>query len=385
MFFGRHWLVMHIAQATLVMAGEERRADRTALIAINAGVIDVIGTVDVLSKAVSNVWHKSAKSSSARLLIEIHYNHVLLRSVNEFLATVPFDFYELSLFRLVVKHGSFTKAAELAGLTQSAISRQIQGMEDSLGVPLLERTTRRVRPTPAGEFLFRESAHLLGGVEQTLSGLREEFLGARKEVRVGVSRTIGLAYLPGFFHANLRKLPEVGCRVTYQPSTEICAALEANELDLGVLCPPRRLPRTLSVTHRFDDAFTVIAPRQSAATFQAITKSPKALLHWLGSQSWLLIEDRSNTGQLLRRWMSGLGLKIDPTMQLDNFDLIINLVALGMGVSVVPIRALALYGRKRNIQRLPMRQRFTRELVVAVRRGGRTPEHLTKFVANVLF
>lgn len=61
-----------------------------------------------------------------------------MRSMNQFLSTVPFDLYELALFHLVVKHRSFTKAAEIAGLTQSAITRQMQGVESSLGIQLLE-------------------------------------------------------------------------------------------------------------------------------------------------------------------------------------------------------------------------------------------------------
>jgi DNA-binding transcriptional LysR family regulator len=157
--------------------------------------------------------------------------------MNQFLSTVPFDLYELALFRLIVKHGSFTKAAEIAGLTQSAITRQIQGIENSLGIQLLERTTRNVRITPAGEFLYREATRLLGDVEQSLQHLAQEFAGARKEVRVDVSRTIGLAYLPGFFHANLRRLPQVGYRVACQGSDAILSALESNEQDIGVLCP----------------------------------------------------------------------------------------------------------------------------------------------------
>src|SRR5207248_3630328 len=144
---------------------------------------------------------------------------------------------------------SFTKAAALAGLTQSAVTRQMQGIENSLGINLLERTTRSVRMTSAGEFLFAESSRLLGDVEQALRRMREDFGNARKEVRFGVSRTIGLAYLPGFFHANLRRLPEVACRVSYQNSAAILSALEANELDIGVLCGPPRLPSTLRVTH----------------------------------------------------------------------------------------------------------------------------------------
>lgn len=138
--------------------------------------------------------------------------------MHEFLKTAPFDIYELHLFQLVAQHRSFTKAAEVVGLTQSAVTRQVQGIETKLGVELFERTTRSVRVTPAGEMLLSESVRLLGSVQHTLQRVREEFAGAKKEIRVGVSRSIGLAYLPGFFHANIRHLPNTGYRVSYQQS-----------------------------------------------------------------------------------------------------------------------------------------------------------------------
>lgn len=308
-----------------------------------------------------------------------------MRIVNDFLATAPFDLYELSLFNLVVKHRSFTKAAEVAGLTQSAITRQMQGMETSLGIDLLERTTRSVRVTKAGEFLFHESTKLLGDVDQSLRRLKEDFANARKEIRIGVSRSIGLAHLPGFFHANLRRGLKVGYRVSYQPSSEILSALEANELDLGVLCPPAHLPRTLSVTHRFTDAFTLIAPAGLATAFESLPKSRTTRLVWLARQSWLLLEEGTNTGSGLDRWMRRLGLKVEPAMQLDSFDLIITLVALGMGISFVPMRALALHGQKKSLTRLHWSERFERELVVVTRKHRKHPQHLTEFVENILF
>src|SRR5581483_8999484 len=107
-----------------------------------------------------------------------------MQFMHEYLATTPFDLYELYLFHLVAKHGSFTRAAGIAGLTQSAVTRQLQGMESSLGLDLLKRTTRSVRLTSAGEFLYHESARLLGDVEKSFRRLREEFAGARKEVAV---------------------------------------------------------------------------------------------------------------------------------------------------------------------------------------------------------
>lgn len=307
-----------------------------------------------------------------------------MRHMNDYLARVPFDLYALSLFRLVAEQRSFTRAAEQAGLTQSAVTRQIRSMEDKLGVPLLERTTRSVAPTPAGAWLLKESERLLGDVDGVLRRMREEFAGAKKVVQVGVSRSIALSYLPGFFHANLRRAPDVACRLRYETGDAIVRALEGNELDVGVICAPTRVPATLRVTHRFDDAFTLIAPAESAASFPK-RAGKDGLRRWAEAQSWLLLDEKSQTGRRVRGWMATHGCKVEPTLRLDGYDLIINLVALGMGAAFVPIRALALYGRKRAIRRLPWPDRFVRKLVVVVRANREQPAHVERFVGNVLF
>lgn len=311
--------------------------------------------------------------------------HRFSTPMHEYLATAPFDIYELHLFHLVAQHHSFTKAAAVAGLTQSAVTRQVQGMEAGLGLELFERTTRSVQLTPGGEALWRESGRLLGEIDQTLKGLREDFADAKKQVRVSVSRSVGLAYLPGFFHANLRRLPQVGYHVAYQPSADILSALEANAIDVGVLCPPHRLPQTIRVTHRFSDTFTLIAPPEAAASFEASAHRRASRREWMNAQNWLVLDEQANTGRRLRQWMVRQGFRGQPAMQLPGFDLIINLVALGMGVSFVPARALALYGRKRTLRRVPWPDRFVRELVVLVRRHRKLPDHVAQFINNVLF
>ena len=247
----------------------------------------------------------------------------------------------------------------------------------------MERTTRNVSLTKAGRFLFQESLRLLGNVDQSLRRLKEDFANVKKEIRVGVSHSVSLAHLPGFFHANLRHQLNIKYDVFYQTSADILTSLEANELDLGVLCPPPRLPKTLCVTHRFTDAFTLIAPVELMAQYQATAK-PK-INPWLSKQSWLLFDEKTNTGKKLRKWMASSNLKVEPSVQLDNFDLIITLVSIGMGVSFVPIRSLALYGQKKRLVRLPMTNRFERELVVLMRRHRKQPEHLKEFVKNILF
>lgn len=305
--------------------------------------------------------------------------------MNEYLKTAPFDIYGLHMFHLVAQHRSFTRAAEVAGLTQSAVTRQVQGMEASLGLTLFERTTRSVSLTPAGEALQRESARLVGDVAQTLKTLREEFSDAKKEIRVGVSRSVGLAYLPGFFHANLRRLPEVGYRVSSLPGTDIFTGLEMNELDVGVLSPPRRMPSTVKITHRFTDGFTLVGSPEASEDFESHVRTKAKRSAWMNRQNWLVLDERANTGRRLHAWMKRQGCRVEPGMQLDNFDLIINLAALGMGVGFVPVRALALYGRKRALRRLLWPERFERELVVMVRRHRKLPTHMVQFIENVLF
>ncbi len=304
--------------------------------------------------------------------------------MHEYLARKPFDLYALHLFHLVVKHRSFTQAAREAGLSQSAMTRQMQALEARLGLELITRTTRSVELTEAGEYLARESARLLGGVSSTLEGLQTVFGQARPVVRVGVSRTVAMAHMPGLFHASQQRQPKTACQVMYQSSADILGALERHELDVGVICPPSPLPDSVKVTHRFADAFVLIGSKAVAAKRPRSSRADLQKL-WLQQQPWLMIHGASVTGVLTRRWLKRQGLKLEPAMELDSFDLIINLVASGMGVALVPRRALALYRRRQAIVPLPLAQVFSRELVVLARRHRKLPEHVSAFIGDILF
>jgi DNA-binding transcriptional LysR family regulator len=306
-----------------------------------------------------------------------------MQMAHEYLATVPFDLRELHCFHALADAGSFTRAARQVGLTQSSLTRCIQGMEDKLGVPLFERTTRRVLLTEAGAFLKEHSRRLLGDVDHVVQRMRMEFAGARREVKVGVSRSITLAHLPGLFAAHQRLQPEVLTRVYHQDSTVLLEALDKHELDLGVLCPPLRLPSGLQVTHRFEDVFTLIAPMEIQTPGKET--DPRIMRSWLQKQRWLLLTDAARTGKLLRQWMAQQHWEIEPAMVLDSFDVINQLVATGMGISLVPRRSLAALVRRQAIQRVPWKKRFTRELVVVARKERQRAPHVQAFVDHMLF
>lgn len=299
----------------------------------------------------------------------------------------PVDLYGLGLLRLVATHGSITRAAAAAGLTQSALTRQIQGMEQRLGTALFDRTTRTVRLTAAGESLLRDTAPVGRIMDEALSRLGQEHLNVPREVRLGVSSSVALAHLPGLLHAHLRRSAGVKTTVEHLPGQQIISRIEAGHLDVGVLGSPKRLPTSLSITHEMEDTFHLIAPAGVKVPEFVRKKKhwPVKFTGWLKDQQWILLHGASQTGQQLRRWLRERGLNISAAMEPDNFDLSIHLVALGMGISLVPRRAVAGFPRKQQIQRIPLPEEFTRRLAVVIPKLTLTPRHVAEFVGNILF
>lgn len=305
-----------------------------------------------------------------------------MRAMNELLATGPFDLYELQLFHLVAEHRNFTKAGQAAGLTQSAITRQIAGMESRLGVRLFERTTRSVTLTAAGAALYARSGEILAGVDDAVKALRTRFDVGPEVLRVGIARTIGLAYLPGFFRKFQRAHPEVQVRVAHHASAFILAAVEGGELDVGLVAAPPVLPSGVIVARKFADEFIAIAPPQFNAPKSI---APTELNRLFSSTKWLLISDETVTGKRLRAWLHREGVKPEITMDADSFDLIVNLVSLGFGVSFVPHRVLALHPQTRPVRRIIVKPKFSRELLVVVRQQQNVPTMVDDFIRSVLF
>lgn len=298
----------------------------------------------------------------------------------------PLDLYGLGLLRMVARHGSMTRAAAEAGLTQSALTRQVQGMEQRLGVNLFDRTTRHVEITAAGEALLRDTAGIFPLLDEALRRLGQEHLAAPREVRVGLSRSVALAHLPGLLHAHLRRSDNVKTTVEHLGSEELLGKVESGKLDVGVLCPPYRLSSSVTVTHRMEDAFHLIAPANIAPPEMGKGKRwPLKLTGWLERQSWLLMSGGTQTGGQIRRWLKERGLKIEPVMEPDNFDLIVHLVALGLGMSLVPRRAIATFPRRKLLRRIPLPEEFRRSLAVIVPRSVKQPQHVLDFVKNILF
>lgn len=293
------------------------------------------------------------------------------------------DLHGLHLVRLVAAHGGMTAAAKAAGLSQSALTRQIQLIESRLGVTLFQRTTRRVTLTPAGSMLLRETEAVPGIMAGALRRLGEEFHGHTKEIRIGFSRSVSLAHLPGVLHGFVRRHPEVTVTVSHHAGSKVVEDVAASRLDVGVLCPPSRLPAGVEVTHRIADAFTIIAPHGHPVP--AISADHGEWRGWAEAQAWIHPPACTRSRACIDAWWEKRGVTISPAMELDSFDMAIHLVALGLGTACVPRRAVSTFARKRRLQRVRLPEPLARELVVIVPRRGAVPDHIRDFVGSILF
>ena len=295
---------------------------------------------------------------------------------------LPFGLHELRIFLRVAHAGSFTGGGEATGLTQSAVTRRIQSLEQRLGTPLFERTTRSVCLTEAGGYLLERAERILALAQDSAQSFQQRFHQTRPQLRVGLARTIGLAPLPGLFAAYRRRCPEVAVRVRSGSSERLLGQLERFELDVAVVCQRSRWSRALVEVKHFTDAFAVIVPHPGESEDE---QWPKRQLAGLAKAGWLTIDSSTETGRQLRRWLGERGLAKDPVIEVDNFDLIVNLVALGLGVSAVPRRVLPLYAQQRRVAKLPLKPVFQREISLVVRKSAKLPDHVRGFVDHLLF
>ena len=168
------------------------------------------------------------------------------------------DIRLLEVFQAVGKFGSFTRAGEELGLTQSAVTRQIQQLEEAVGTTLLQRTTRAMNLTEAGVALLGTADHLLKEIDHRMAKFGERYLDQPPVIRLGLSHSIAHSHLPGLFSHFRRTRPDARLLVTYGSSAEIRERLSTSELDIAIIAQPPRQPQQLHLVHSYVDEFVIV-------------------------------------------------------------------------------------------------------------------------------
>lgn len=233
----------------------------------------------------------------------------------------------LRTLQAVARFGSFSQAGAHLKLTQPAVSMQIRQLEDGLGVRLLERRGRRVRPTAAGTLLLEHADRALGELARAVERLHALRGVVAGPVRLGTGSAISMYLLPPLLRALRGSHPAVELIVTTGTAADVTRAVAEADLDIGVVSLPVRR-RELVVTPFVTDEFVAIAaPRhwRSRAPIDAVALKKEGLI---------LDQQGTMSRRLVDAWLRRRGGPPTVPAELGNTEATKELVSAGLGVSI---------------------------------------------------
>jgi LysR family transcriptional regulator, nitrogen assimilation regulatory protein len=238
------------------------------------------------------------------------------------------QYRHLHYFVSVVEAGSFSRAASTIHVAQPALSQQIAQLEEQLGVSLLLRSARGVRPTAAGEVLYREASSILRRLQQLPGIVRSGAGPAKGIVRLGMSSTFLTTAPMAFMEQCKADLPHVVLRMAVSDSPTIKRRVSEHELDLGLVLEDEFAP-TFARTPLFRQRLFLVRHR-------AASKGRPVQLADLASMPLVLPPAPNMTRTALDQAFAAAKLSPNVVMEADVVANIIAAVRAGVGGSVLP-------------------------------------------------
>ncbi|MBX6318821.1 LysR family transcriptional regulator [Pigmentiphaga sp.] len=266
----------------------------------------------------------------------------------------------LLTFSSAMELGSFTAAAERAGMTQPAVSHQIRELERRLQLRLVERVGRRVMPTQAGRLLLEHTARIKLALDDAEAAMQQHANAPGGLVRIGTGATACIHLLPPVLRQLKRKVPQLDIAVSTGNTPEILRRVEDNTLDAALVTLPAA-GRSLDIRPVVRDAFLAIAPRGQASMKRI---SPQALAR----QPLVLFERGANTRRLIDEWFGRAGCHVKPVMELGSVEAIKEMVAAGLGWSLLPQLSVATARLRSGLDVIPLAPGLERRLAWVMRR-----------------
>ncbi len=286
------------------------------------------------------------------------------------------DLRQLRYLVALSEERSFTRAAAREHIAQPALSQQIQKLEREVGLPLVQRTTRRLVVTPAGEALIARARRMLAELEaaqQELQNLRGLLAG---RVSIGAMHTMGpvdVALALARFH---ERHPGVELTVRELASEELAEMLRVDELDLAFLSVTERIEsHGLGLQRLVLEELVVILPPR-----HPLTERSSVRFEQLAGDSFISFREGARLRELL--FAAGREHGFEPKVMLESNEAerIRRLVAQGMGVAILPHSDAVAPGAEVAVRRLT-NPSLTRDITLAWREGRRHSPAAARFLA----
>src|ERR1051325_1611924 len=243
----------------------------------------------------------------------------------------------LRTFCHLVETGSFTKAARLGFISQSAVSQQLKALEARYGPPLVERGSgRALSPTPAGRLLYAECRELMDRFGRLDARLREPshaMAGVRTgTVRLATVYSIGLHELPPYVTRFMKAHPRVKVHVEYSRTDKVCDACVEGTVDFGIVAFPLRRANLTVIPWHEEKLVLACAPTHRLA------RRRRVRLAELRGEPFVAFERDIPTRKTIDRVLCAHRVAVDTVMEFDNVETIKRSVEVGTGGSILPAR-----------------------------------------------
>jgi DNA-binding transcriptional LysR family regulator len=238
----------------------------------------------------------------------------------------------LKAFVAVAEHGSFSLAAAQLHLTQPAITRRIQLLEEAAGSRLFDRLGRQVLLTEAGRTLLPRALQVLALLDDTMQELQDLAGDVKGQLRLLTSHHIGLHRLPGVLREYKQRYPQVKLNIRFLNSQETHQRIVDGEGDLGITTQE---PGELPLVRRdiwIDELQVVVAPGHP------LSRRTTLALKDLAAYPAILPDARFYTGRLVRELFEQkqVPLRLDEDLSTEYLETIKALIGIGESWSVLP-------------------------------------------------
>ena len=239
---------------------------------------------------------------------------------------------QLKAFLAVVDHTSFSDAARVLGVSQPAVTMQIQALEADVDATLFDRGYRKVELTEAGRVLLPHARHVLSELEEAREAIESLAGTVTGRLTIAASTTPGQYVLPRQLGAFLARYPGVGAELRVYDTTDVIAHVESGAADLGVTGAEVHGARVLYEQVGSDDLVMIAPPTHPLVVRQ------KVLFADLVNEPFIVREAGSGTRMVAEDIMRRGGVdpaEIRVVLELGTNEAIVSAVEGGMGLGVV--------------------------------------------------
>jgi len=263
----------------------------------------------------------------------------------------------------LVETKSFSKAARLNGVTQSAVSQQLKSMETYFDMLIIDRSQKKFRLTPQGGKLytsFKEIVRLYAKLECELQEMSNVVSGT---IHISTVNSIGLYELPARLKVFIKQFPTVNVRVEYRRSNLVYDDILHGSIDLGLVAFPVKRKELTIMPFAEDQLVLAVHPSNPLAKFKTIKVKDLNGLDFIGFERD--IPTRQATDRLLRQ----AGVEVEMIMEFDNVETVKRAIEINAGVAILPASTIRNELARKELKDVPLSgSNFKRPLAVIHRK-----------------